>query len=77
MSRKGAVGPIGWVFLFLVFFIIWFLWLGKWVADTGSDAVSTTGMSGIEAFFYSNLNIVIVIAAVLGIAAYMTFGGGQ
>jgi len=75
MSTKGQVGPIGFILLFLVFIIIWFVWLGSWVGEWGERMVIDTGMTGVEAFFYANLNLVILFAAILGIMGYFYLRG--
>jgi hypothetical protein len=75
MNRTGAVGPIGFIFLFIMFVIIWFVWAGGWVADVGHGVVTQNGLTGVEAFFFDNLNVVIMIGAVLGVLGYMAFGG--
>lgn len=76
MNKKGQ-GPIGFIFLVLVFVIIWFIWLGSFVADWGARIVETNGFTGFEAFFFYNLNMVIFMCLILGILAYFYFGGGQ
>lgn len=76
MNKKGE-GPIGFIFLILVFIIIWFVWLGGWVKEWGLSIVQTNGYTGFEAFFYTNLNMTIFIALILGILGYFYFGGGQ
>lgn len=35
--------------------------------------VTTNSLTGIEAFFYSNLNMVILVCAILGMLGYMYF----
>ena len=77
MDRNGQVGIIGVVFLFVVFLILWFVWLGGYVAEMGHSVVVSYGITGIEAFFFENLNIFIMIAAALGVLAFMYFGGGR
>lgn len=74
-SRKGQVGPIGAIMLFMVFVVIWFVWLGGWVAHVGATAVAENGLTGVEAFFFENLNLVIMLCMILGMMAWMYFGG--
>lgn len=71
MNGKAEVGVIGFIFLFIVFAIIWFMWLGGWVAEVGAQVVATNHLTGVEAFFLTNLNMVIMFAAVLGVMGYM------
>lgn len=76
-SKKANVGPIGAIFLLVFFIIIWFIWLGGWVAKVGSDMVATNGIVGVEAFFYYNLNLFIMLAMILGTMGYMYFGANS
>lgn len=77
MNNKAQVGPIGAVMLFFVFLIMWFIWLGEWISEVGQIAMQEFGSTGVEGFFFSNLNFVIFICMVLGILGWMYFGGSQ
>lgn len=76
MSRKSQVGVIGVIFLLLVFIILWFIWLGGWISDVGQEIIVSNSMTGVEAFFFANLNLVILVALILGMMAYIYLGGG-
>ena len=73
-NKKGNVGAIGAILLFIFFIINWFVWLGSWVNDVGRLMVVTNNLSGVEAFFFYNLNFVIMIGIILGTMGYMYFG---
>lgn len=75
MNKRGQVGVIGIIFLLLVFLIVWFVWLGGWIADTGQAIIAQNNLTGLEAFFFANLNIVILFALILGTMAFFYFGG--
>ena len=75
--NKKAVGPIGAIMLFIVFLVMWFVWLGAWVNTVGAMVVTTNGLTGIEAFFFENMNFVILICMILGMLGWMYFGGQQ
>jgi len=72
---KKAVGPIGAIMLFFMFVIIWFVWLGGWVSFVGHNVVVEHSLTGIEALFFDNLNIVIMVFMILGMLAWTYFGG--
>lgn len=74
-KNKKGVGQIGAIMLFIVFVVMWFMWLGGWVADVGATAVADNGLTGIEAFAFENLNLCIMIFMILGMMAWMYFGG--
>lgn len=77
LKDKKAVGPIGAIMLFMVFVVIWFVWLGGWVASVGQIVVAENGLTGVEAFFFENLNLVIMLFMILGMLAWTYFGGEQ
>lgn len=77
MNTKAEVGPIGAMMLFMVFIVMWFIWLGKWVGDVGQYAVSQNNLVGIEAFAFNNLNGVVFIGLILGIMAWGYFAQAQ
>ena len=77
MNKRGNVGAVGAIILFLVFLLNWFIWLGAWLTQVGNFAITSSGATGVEAFVYSNLNLVVLIAMILGIMGFMYFGGGQ
>jgi hypothetical protein len=77
MSKKGETGIIAVIFLVIVFVILWALWLGSWIAQVGQDTITKLSLTGVEAFFFANLNLMVFIGLVLGIMAYMWFGGGR
>ena len=76
-NKKAQMGPVGAVFSFLVFVIIWFVWLGGWVATLGKQIVTDNNLVGIWAFLCYNLNFVILLSLILGIVGYSFFGGNQ
>ena len=73
MDNKGQVGPIGGILLFMVFLVIWFVWLGSWLNTVGRLVVTTDNLTGVEAFFFSNLNFVVLICMLLGMMGFMYF----
>lgn len=74
-KNKRGVGQIGAILLFIFFLINWFIWLSAWVNTVGEDMVVTNGLTGIEAFLFSNLNFVIFICMILGMLGFMYLGG--
>lgn len=77
LRNKKGVGPIGAVMLFLVFLVIWFIWLGGWLNTVGAIVVADNGLTGIEAFFFENLNLLIFVCMILGMLGWMYFGSNQ
>lgn len=77
MNKKAQAGPIAYIFLILVVIILWFVWIGEWLTQVGENAISSGGLSGIEAFFFANLNVWFFVALILGTIGYMYFVGGS
>lgn len=73
MNKKG-VGAIGAILLFMIFIAIWFVWLSGWLNEVGAILVATNNMTGLEAFFYGNLNLTVMISMFLGILGWIYFG---
>jgi len=75
MNKKGFVGPIGAIFLFLLFIVLWLMFLAEWLNSIGAMIILEGSLVGLEAFFYSNLNLMVFIIMILGMLAFMYFGG--
>lgn len=73
MNEKAEAGPIGAVFLFIVFVINWFIWLGGWLGNLGQNVIIENNHTGVEAFFYSNLNFIVMLCMILGVMGWMYF----
>ena len=71
-----ATGPITYFALILIFVVIWAAGLGTVISFGGNLAIEQGNLSGIEAFLWANLNLVIFIAVLLGIFLFMQFGAG-
>jgi len=76
MNKKGS-GIIGFIFTVIVFCFLWAVWLGNWLVDVGKQAIIDGQLTGFEAFFYANLNMVVFICLVLGIMGFLYFAGGE
>lgn len=72
-KAQGGEGPIAFIFGVLVFLFLWFIWIGRWIAEAGQNAITNAGMTGMEAFFYANLNVWVLIGLILGIMGFMYF----
>lgn len=77
MNKKAQMGPVGAILLFAIFMVNWFIWLGSWVNTVGNMMVVNNGLTGIEAFFLTNLNFFVFIGIVLGMLGFMYFSSSQ
>ena len=73
VDKKAQAGPIGFIFMVIVFLVLFFVWIGGWIRDVGQQAIIDGQLSGVEAFFFANLPAVVIIGLVLGILGYMYF----
>jgi hypothetical protein len=64
------------IWLILIVFI-WFVFLAGVLTTAGQDAITNGGLTGIEAFFYANLNLIIIFVPLLlwVLAGLFTSGG--
>lgn len=73
MNAKGQ-SAIDMIMIYIFFIILWFAWLGQWFATIGEMAMATGNFTGLEAFFYSHLNLVVFVVftiAIIGGTAYL------
>lgn len=77
MMNKKAVGPFGALLLFGLFIVFWGIAGAPLIAQEGAKAAAALGNQGPEAFFYANLNFVIFIFMIIGLAVWSYFGANQ
>lgn len=73
INKKGNVGPVAAILLFMIFLVNWFIWLGSWINTVCSQMVIDNNLTGIEAFAFSNMNFIIMICMFLGMLGWMYF----
>jgi hypothetical protein len=73
MNKKGQLGLLAYIFMFLVFIVVWAAWLGGFLTEWGQIAIANNNMTGLDAFFFANLNIWVIFGVIIGvfIVAYM------
>jgi hypothetical protein len=73
-NKKGVL--VIYLFFAVVFFlIVWGVVLAPMISDWGSRAVVDNSLTGVEAFFLDNLNLVIFLALILVIIVVVYAGG--
>jgi len=73
MNKKAQTGMIGAIILFGIFLINWFIWLGKWLNQVGEISIEAGNLTGVEAFFFANLNFSVLIIVLLSMMAWTYF----
>ena len=63
--------------LFMVFMVMWFVWLGSWLNTVGEIMITTNSLTGVEAFFFSNLNFAVLICMIMGMLGWIYFGSAR
>lgn len=71
------VGPIGAIILFGMFSIVYMVWGAGYIAQVGQLAITTGNLVGLEAFFYANLNLWIILIMLLAMLGWSYFGSQQ
>lgn len=74
-STKKGLTPITIFFYVLIFVMVWALFLGDFFGDSVDSLVINNNLTGIEAFGYYFLPVVIFIALIIFILAYLSYGG--
>ena len=77
MNSKGQVGIITFLFSMLVFIILYAMFFASWLNDWGQRAITMNNLTGFEAFFYANINTLVIIVMILSIIGYMYIGARQ
>ena len=75
--NKKSQSVIGFLFMVLMFIIIWVMFLANWLAEAGRQMIENNNLTGLEAFFYTQLNMVVAIVLIISIMAYLSFGGSS
>jgi hypothetical protein len=68
--EKKAITPLTVAFWVLVFVMIWFLFLGKFLNMGVGMAIENGNLTGIEALILANLNLLVFICMIIFIIAY-------
>ena len=56
---------IGFVFSIVAFVFIWAIFLAKYLRDIGNMLIQDSGATGLLAFTYGNLNLIVLIGLIL------------
>ena len=67
--------PIKLLFNALLFLILWAMFLAEWLITVGTNYILKNNSTGIEAFFYNNLNFLVFICFILMLVLAGVFGG--
>lgn len=65
MNKKAFVSPIYIFFSLIVFYMLWFLFLGGWLNGWAATAINDHSLTGLEAFLLANINIAVYFGTVL------------
>lgn len=72
--NKKALSPITIVFWYLTFLVVWFMFAGEKIRYWGLYAVEYNSLTGLEAFAYTNLNIIVLLMSFLFMLVIMAVG---
>lgn len=74
MSSKKGFGALGFIILFLLLIVMWIFLLAPLLSFAGTNAVAS-GATGMEAFFWNNLNLWVFFALFIVLIIYLRGGG--
>jgi hypothetical protein len=75
INGRKAQSTITIIFIVLTFIIGWIFFLGDFLSYWGGQTVIINNLTGFEAFFYNNLNLLIGIGLLLFTLAGVYLGG--
>jgi len=76
LNKKGF-SIITLFFWVISFILIWSLFVAKILNEWGQQAIINGGLSGVEAFFFANLNYIIGLVFLISILAISLWGTNQ
>ena len=77
MNNRGLTIFTLFIWVLLIVFL-WFVFIAGILTQAGQDAITNGNLTGVEAFFYANLNLfVMFVPILLWILAGLYSGGGK
>jgi di/tricarboxylate transporter len=73
--NKKAFSKISIIFWSITFIILWAVFIAGQLATWGHAAVINGSLTGIEAFFFENLNLLVAVIFLIFILAIGLYGG--
>jgi hypothetical protein len=77
MRKKAQLGIVTFLFMLGLFFLFWFVYLAGWINQVGQLTIDTNNLTGLEAFFFANLNFFIGLVLIVVLFFWSAFGGSQ
>jgi hypothetical protein len=65
MNKKGMAGMFTFLLVEIIFIFAWAGGLGGVINNIGDNAVTSGGLTGLTAFFFANLNLLIFFALLI------------
>jgi hypothetical protein len=66
-NKKGQTGIIAFILLIIAFVLVWAYALGSIFREWGLKAIAENSLTGIEALFFANINLVIGVVLLASI----------
>lgn len=78
MNKKGFADAFFWAPLtIIVYLFCWIFIFGPFLGQLGVEAVTTNGLTGLEAFIWSTMNIWAGAIPLIAYIIYIGYYGGQ
>lgn len=72
---KNKKGGLYFVMVIILIFCTWAFWLGSFLSEWGNLNIVDNGLTGFEAMFYGNLNIIFFLCFLVMVYIGVKFGG--
>jgi len=77
IANKKAQTIVTFYFTIIGFIIFWVVFLADWLNIVGEQASISASATGLEAFVYGNLNLLVFIVLIIVVAGASYFGGAR
>lgn len=74
-NKKGQFAILGIIFGLIVFLVLWALFFANWLNTWAAQMITVNGLTGIDAFLISYINLWVGIGVLLGAFVSLYFGG--
>jgi len=76
-TGKRGQGLFSVLLLEAMFVVVWALFLGDWLSFVGQNYIEVTAATGLEAFFYANLNLWVFLILLMANVVLFKYGGSE
>jgi len=75
-NKAQGGGMLAFILAYITAFIVWVTWAFEPISYWGQQAIINGSLTGLRAFFFSNLNLFVAFGFILGLVL-LVYGGRQ